>query len=60
MREKESCGFYKVFFSPSLTVLKRFLSRSCLELLFNPFPHEKILDQTKLKAFADDESNVQK
>ena len=25
---------------------------------FNPFPHDKILEQTKLKAFADDKSNV--
>ena len=28
--------------------------------LFNPFPHNKILDQTKLKAFADDKLNVTK
>ena len=27
---------------------------------FNPFPHNKILDQTKLKAFADDKLNVTK
>ena len=27
---------------------------------FNPFPHNKILDQTKLKAFADDKVNVAK
>ena len=27
---------------------------------FNPFPHDKILDQTKLKAFADDKLNVTK
>ena len=26
----------------------------------NPFPHEKILDQTKLRAFADDTFNVTK
>ena len=26
----------------------------------NPFPHDKILDETKLKAFADDKSNVTK
>ena len=26
----------------------------------NPFPHNKILDQTKLKAFADDKLNVMK
>ena len=24
----------------------------------NPFPHDKILDQTKLKAFADDKSSI--
>ena len=28
--------------------------------LVNPFPHDKILGQTKLKAFADDKSNVTK
>ena len=27
---------------------------------FNPFPHDKILDQAKLKAFADDKLNVTK
>ena len=26
----------------------------------NPFPHDKILDQTRLKAFADDKLNVTK
>ena len=26
----------------------------------NPFPHDKILDQTKLKAFADDKLNITK
>ena len=29
-------------------------------LTFNPFPYNKILDQTKLKAFADDKLNVTK
>ena len=28
--------------------------------VFNPFPHDKILDQTKFKAFADDKLNVTK
>ena len=28
--------------------------------LINPFPHDKILDQTKLKAFAHDKLNVTK
>ena len=28
--------------------------------MVNPFPHEKILDQTKLKAFANDKLNVTK
>ena len=27
---------------------------------FNLFPHDKILDQTKLKAFADDKLNITK
>ena len=31
-----------------------------LSLPFNPFPYDKILDQTKLKAFADDKLNVTK
>ena len=30
------------------------------QLQFNPFPHNKILDQTKLKAFADVKLNVTK
>ena len=29
-------------------------------MLFNPFQHDKILDQTKMKAFADDKLNVTK
>ena len=29
-------------------------------MYFNPFPHDKILDKTKLKAFADDKLNVTK
>ena len=29
-------------------------------LFFTPFPHDKILDQTSLKAFADDKLNVTK
>ena len=42
------------FFSFSQCFL--LLSKSEINLLamFNPFPHNKILDQTKLKAFADD------
>ena len=31
-----------------------------LSAVFNPFPHNKILDQTKLKAFADDKLNITK
>ena len=30
------------------------------QMHFNPFPHDKILDHTKLKAFADDKLNVTK
>ena len=33
---------------------------STLLLRFNSFPHDKILGQTKLKAFADDKLNVKK
>ena len=32
----------------------------CLSFLKCPFPHDKILDQTKLKTFADDKLNVTK
>ena len=39
---------------PVKTILK-----FCL-VWFNPFPHDKILYQTKLKAFADDTLNVPK
>ena len=28
--------------------------------MFNPFPHDNILDHTKLKAFADEKLNVTK
>ena len=31
-----------------------------MQFSFNLFPHDKILDQTKLKAFADDKLNVTK
>ena len=31
-----------------------------LNFVFNPFPNDKILDQTKLKAFADQKLNVTK
>ena len=31
-----------------------------VELPFNPFPHIKILEETKLKAFADNNLNVTK
>ena len=35
------------------------LSTTALNLdQFNPFPHDKILDQTKLKAFADDKLKI--
>ena len=29
-------------------------------VVFNPFPHDRSLDQTKLKAFADDKLNITK
>ena len=32
----------------------------CLKDCLNQFPHDNILDHTKLKAFADDKSNVTK
>ena len=35
-------------------------SSSPFRKTLNPFPHDKILDQTKLKAFADDKLNVTK
>ena len=33
---------------------------SMAQLFPNPFPHDKILDQTRLKAFADDKLNITK
>ena len=44
MNVKSSLGSRTSFFFPSF-------SQCCLP--FNPFPHDKILDQTKLKVFAD-------
>ena len=38
--------------------LKRFGGKVCFPRLLNPFPHDKILDQTKLKVFADDKLNI--
>ena len=35
-------------------------NRTAIIGLFDPFPRNKILDQTKLKAFADDKLNVTK
>ena len=35
-------------------------STAILKNVLDPFPQDKILDQTKLKAFADDKSNVTK
>ena len=32
----------------------------CTKVFINSFPHDKILDQTNLKAFADDKLNVTK
>ena len=36
------------------------LHKYAVDNRFNPFQHDKILDQTKLKAFADDKLNVTK
>ena len=36
------------------------LTSGLFVLFFNPFPHNKILDRTKLKPFADDKVNVTK
>ena len=44
-------------------VIKKKSGKTCIDallILINPFPHDKILDQTKLKAFADDILNVTK
>ena len=41
-------------------MLDRKVSLQRLPRCINPFPHVKILDQSKLKAFADDELNVAK
>ena len=54
----------------SLNVLKRLLSQGCGSFIpqrqilrkktFNSLPNNKILDQTKIKAFADNKLNVTK
>ena len=41
-------------------LLQCFLSFMALIFYFNPFPHNKILHQTKMKAFADGKINVTK
>ena len=51
-------------------IILKFCCASVLSLLYsrlgkpsnclNPFPHHKVLEQTKLKAFADDKFNVTK
>ena len=48
--------FQKPSFSGSLKVVKRY--RQIMS--FNSFPNDKILDETKLKAHADDKLNVTK
>ena len=52
-------------YSNSITCIQRPLKGSNVSVLlqqvvFNPFPRDRILDQTKLKAFADDKLNVTK
>ena len=54
MLPTERCG------SAALILDKSNNMWSCNELLFNPLPNDKILDMTKLKAFADDKLNVAK
>ena len=46
--------------SDNEALVKQWDVREYTTLLINPFPHDKILDQTKLKAFADDKLNVPK
>ena len=52
--------FYQIknFCLQTLSVLKSL--KSVIWERFNPFPHNKILDQTKWKAFADNKLNVTK
>ena len=47
MSDMSYCSVFSAAFSLPLTV----------EENFNPFPHHKILDQTKLKAFSNDKRN---
>ena len=49
-------AFYHMTKNVDLSKLKAF----AYDTSFNPFPHDKILDQTKLKAFADEKLNVTK
>ena len=45
---------------PLLISLRQISLSIALKYIINPFPHKKILDQTKLKAFADNKLNVTK
>ena len=46
------------FFSHN--VLNPFNENSIIWVKFNPLPNDKVLDMTKLKAFADDKLNIAK
>ena len=44
----------------SLGICDKYRPRPVYSVRLNPFPHNKILDQTKLKAFADDKLDITK
>ena len=51
----------EVFFGNQSISVTLSQTRPCVYVyFFNPFPHDKILDQTKFKAFADDKLNITK
>ena len=52
------CDITEILLKTALNTIQSVYLQS--RFLFNPFPHNKILDQTKLKAFADDKLNVTK
>ena len=43
-----------------VSIAKKLYCKKVKNYLFNPFPHDKLFDQTKLKALADDKLNATK
>ena len=52
------CGARSVFTYTQSDISLILMSTKHDSMPLNPFPHDKILEQTKLKAFADDKLNL--